>query len=305
MKKIIFYLIWLFAIPPIYAQNTNDYLETTVTFPSNFKVGDYIEFASTKYHSPSANATGYYEISIAYSRGNVAAAATHIVSSSHSNPNLWREAGRVNNNVYMFNGINFTIDHNSSTKSFRIRAISTGGIVAVLPVSIKIRSINANLGYTLLNNSGNEPNLVPLLPMTYDWDLIVGNTFTDAAGILAIKATSNGNVGIGTPTPSEKLAVNGKIRAQEIRVDAGPWPDYVFQEGYALTPLDSLEQFVKTNKHLPNISSAFQVEKEGVELGELNKQLLQKVEELTLYLINQHKEIRDLKAEMKALKTGK
>ncbi|UZJ64258.1 hypothetical protein OKW96_18035 [Sphingobacterium sp. KU25419] len=141
--------------------------------------------------------------------------------------------------------------------------------------------------------------------MTYDWDLIVGNTFTDAAGILAIKATSNGNVGIGTPTPSEKLAVNGKIRAQEIRVDAGPWPDYVFQEGYALTPLDSLEQFVKTNKHLPNISSAFQVEKEGVELGELNKQLLQKVEELTLYLIDQHKEIRNLKAEMKALKDGK
>lgn len=88
MKKIIFYLIWLFAIPPIYAQNTNDYLETTVTFPSNFKVGDYIEFASTKYHSPSANATGYYEISIAYSRGNVAAAATHIFSSSHNNPNL-------------------------------------------------------------------------------------------------------------------------------------------------------------------------------------------------------------------------
>lgn len=305
MKKIILFLSWILALPAVYAQNSNDYLETTVTFPSNFKVGDYIEFASSKYHSPSANATGYYEISIAYSRGSIAAAATHIASSSHSNPNLWREAGRVNNNMYMYNGTNFTIDHNPGTKGFRVRAINNLGISAPLTVNIKIRSINFSTGFNSVLNSGNEPNQVNLLPMTYDWDLIVGNTFTSTEGILAIKATSNGNVGIGTPTPSEKLAVNGKIRAQEIRVDAGPWPDYVFQDGYALTPLDSLEQFVKTNKHLPNISSALQVEKEGVELGELNKQLLQKVEELTLYLIDQHKEIRDLKAEMKALKAGK
>lgn len=303
MKKIIFYLIWLFAIPPIYAQNTNDYLETSVTFPINFKVGDYIEFAKA---SPAgAASSSYYEISISYDQGYMAAAATHIASSSHSNPNLWREAGRINNNIYGTTGFNFTVDHNSQTKSFRIRAVNNFGTASSVYINIKIRSINKNLGYTLLNNSGNEPNQVKLLPMTYDWDLIVGNTIESTGGILAIKAASNGNVGIGTPTPSEKLAVNGKIRAQEIRVDAGPWPDYVFQEGYALTPLDSLEQFVKTNKHLPNISSAFQVEKEGVELGELNKQLLQKVEELTLYLIDQHKEIRNLKAEMKALKDGK
>lgn len=305
MKKIILFLSWLLALPAVFAQNSNDYLETSVTFPSNFKVGDYIEFASSKYHSPSANATGYYEISIAYSRGSIAAAATHIASSSHSNPSLWREAGRVNNNVYMYSGINFTIDHNPSTKGFRIRAVNNLGISTPLIVNIKIRSINFSTGFNSVLNSGNEPNQVNLLPMTYDWDLIVGNTYLDSPGILAIKATSNGNVGIGTPTPSEKLAVNGKIRAQEIRVDAGPWPDYVFQKDYALTPLDSLERFVKKNKHLPNITPALQVEKEGIELGELNKQLLQKVEELTLYLIDQHKQIRDLKTEVNALKAGK
>ncbi|MEJ5092453.1 hypothetical protein GEO21_20685 [Sphingobacterium faecium] len=305
MKKIILFLSWILTLPAVYAQNSNDYLETSVTFPSNFIKGDYIEFASSKYHSPSANATGYYEISISYSRGNIAAAATHIASSTHSNSNRWQEAGRINNNIYTVQGFNFTVDHNPGTKGFRIRAVNNLGISAPLIVNIKIRSINFSNGFNSVLHSGNEPNLVPLLPMTYDWDLIVGNNYSTAEGILAIKATSNGNVGIGTPTPSEKLAVNGKIRAQEIRVDAGPWPDYVFQEGYALTPLDSLEQFVKTNKHLPNISSAFQVEKEGVELGELNKQLLQKVEELTLYLIDQHKEIRNLKAEMKALKDGK
>jgi len=304
MKKIILFLSWIVALPAVFAQNTKDYLETSVTFPSNYKIGDYIEFA--KAMPTAAASSSFYEISISYDRGYMAAAATHIASSSHSNPNVWREAGRINNNIYATDGFNFTVDHNSGTKSFRIRAINTLGNATTLPVNIKIRSINANLGYTLLNlPMANEPNQVKLLPMTYDWDLIVGNTIESTGGILAIKAASNGNVGIGTPTPSEKLAVNGKIRAQEIRVDAGPWPDYVFQEGYALTPLDSLEQFVKTNKHLPNVSSALQVEKEGVELGELNKQLLQKVEELTLYLIDQHKEIRDLKAEMKALKAGK
>ncbi len=283
------------------AQNANDYLETTVTFPADYQIGDFIEFATSK--PIAASASGYYEVSIAYTRGNIASAATHIVSSTRSNPARWLEAGRVNNNVYTSGGINFTVDHNPGTKAFRIRAINTLGISAALPVSVKIRSINFNSGYTTYLTTGNESNAVGLLPMSYDWDLVVGNVFNPTPGILAIKAASNGNVGIGTANPTEKLAVNGTIRAKEIKVEANPWPDYIFNDDHQLMPLDSLASFVKENKHLPNIAPAKSVEENGVALGELNRQLLQKIEEMTLYLIQQNKEIKELKGEVQALKT--
>lgn len=285
------------------AQNANDYLETVVVFPVDFKIGDYIEFASAK--PIAVGASGYFEISIAYTRNNVAAAATHIASSTHANSSRWQEAGRINNNVYTSGGVNFTVDHNPNTKAFRIRAINTLGIETALNVSVKIRSVNFNLGYNKYATPiyGNEPNAIKLLPMTYDWDLIVGNNYMSSEGILAIKAASNGNVGIGTPNPTEKLAVNGTIRAKEIKVEANPWPDYVFNDDHQLMPLDSLASFVKENKHLPNIAPAKSVEENGVALGELNRQLLQKIEEMTLYLIDQSREIKCLKNEVQALKT--
>ncbi|WP_333621323.1 hypothetical protein [Sphingobacterium multivorum] len=303
MNKFILFIILILSGfgYAVKAQNVNDYLETNVTFPANYKIGDFIEFASAK--PLSAGASAYYEVSITYTRGNMAAAATHIVSSSHANSPSWQEAGRVNNNVYTTGAVNFTIDHNPNTKAFRVRAIETFGVTAPLVVYIKIRSINFNTGFNTYLTTGNEPNLVKRLPMTYDWDLVVGNTFTSSEGILAIKAASNGNVGIGTANPTEKLAVNGTIRAKEIKVEANPWPDYVFNDDHQLMPLDSLASFVKENKHLPNIAPAKSVEENGVALGELNRQLLQKIEEMTLYLIDQSREIKSLKNEVQALKT--
>lgn len=102
---------------------------------------------------------------------------------------------------------------------------------------------------------------------------------------------SNGNVGIGTITPKERLSVNGTIRAKEIKVEAGgnTWPDYVFDDQYHLTPLAEVEKYIQTNKHLPGIPSAAVIEKEGASLGEMNKKLLEKIEELTLHLIEQEK----------------
>ncbi|WP_313271031.1 MULTISPECIES: hypothetical protein [unclassified Sphingobacterium] len=105
----------------------------------------------------------------------------------------------------------------------------------------------------------------------------------------------DGNLGIGITTPSEKLAVKGNIRAKEIMVEAANWPDYVFEEDYPLTSLSEIEAFIKNNKHLPDIPKAEIAEKEGISLGEMNKLLLKKVEELTLYLIEKDKEIRELK----------
>ena len=114
----------------------------------------------------------------------------------------------------------------------------------------------------------------------------------------------DGNVGIGITTPSEKLAVNGNIRAKEIMVEVANWPDYVFEEDYPLTSLPEIEAFIKTNKHLPDTPKAEIVEKEGISLGEMNKLLLKKVEELTLYMIEANKQISKQAEQIKRLQSN-
>ncbi|WP_320052040.1 hypothetical protein [uncultured Acetobacteroides sp.] len=107
---------------------------------------------------------------------------------------------------------------------------------------------------------------------------------------------SNGNVGIGTENPTNKLDVNGTIRAKEVKVESG-WADFVFKPDYQLRPLAEVEQFISTNGHLPEIPTTKEVEQNGVSLGEMNAKLLQKVEELTLYVIDLKKEVDKLKKE--------
>jgi hypothetical protein len=110
----------------------------------------------------------------------------------------------------------------------------------------------------------------------------------------AMRISPNGKVGIGTLSPDEKLTVNGKIHAKEIRVDATVMPDYVFEDNYKLASLTEIEAFIKKNKHLSEVPSAAEVEKNGLALGEMNKILLKKIEELTLHLIEKDKEIKQL-----------
>ncbi|EFK58561.1 hypothetical protein ACFU8T_13405 [Sphingobacterium spiritivorum] len=102
-------------------------------------------------------------------------------------------------------------------------------------------------------------------------------------------------IGIGTASPTERLAVNGNIRAKEIKVEAANWPDYVFKRDYELKPLAELNAYIKEHGHLPDMPEAAEAEKEGVSLGEMNKLLLKKVEELTLYIIDLQKQIDTLK----------
>jgi hypothetical protein len=120
------------------------------------------------------------------------------------------------------------------------------------------------------------------------------------------KNALNGNVGIGTTTPREKLSVNGNIRAKEIKVETQNWPDYVFKSDYSLPSLEATEKHIKEKGHLPGIPSAAEVKADGVEVGDMNAKLLKKIEELTLYLIEQKKElvkqskeIQDLKSKIK------
>jgi hypothetical protein len=107
-------------------------------------------------------------------------------------------------------------------------------------------------------------------------------------------AGNSGFVGIGTSNPKEHLSVNGKIRAHEIKVETTNWPDYVFAPEHKLPSLSDTEKFIKENRHLPEIPSAAEAEKEGISLGEMNAKLLKKIEELTLHLIEQNKMTEEL-----------
>ncbi len=118
----------------------------------------------------------------------------------------------------------------------------------------------------------------------------------------------NGKVGIGTANPDSKLTVKGSIHAEEVKVDLSvPWPDYVFKEEYDLKSLEEVQNYINEHGHLPNIPSAKDMEENGVQLGEMNMKLLEKIEELTLYIIelrlSSKTEIEGLRKEIKELKT--
>jgi hypothetical protein len=105
-----------------------------------------------------------------------------------------------------------------------------------------------------------------------------------------------GKVGIGTTNPDQKLTVKGKIHAEEVIIDlAVPAPDYVFEKLYDLKSLDEVKKYIDENKHLPEVPSAKEMEKDGVKVGEMEMILLKKIEELTLYMIENKGEIEKLK----------
>ncbi|MGQ7855228.1 hypothetical protein ACUN24_13415 [Pedobacter sp. WC2501] len=123
--------------------------------------------------------------------------------------------------------------------------------------------------------------------------------------------TSDHDGNMATPDGNYKLSVNGKIRIIEVRVDAINWPDYVFQEGYDVGMLKGLESYIKTNKRLPEMPSAKEIEANGLGVGEMLKLQQKKIEELTLHLIEKDKQLqneasmtRSSKYKIKELKNG-
>jgi hypothetical protein len=135
-----------------------------------------------------------------------------------------------------------------------------------------------------------------------------GFNSTDNYGILFNprdgSAIFKGNVGIGTTNPQSKLAVNGNITAQDVMVTNTGWSDYVFQPGYRLRPLREIGAYIRANHHLPDIPSEAEVKEKGVSVGEMQAKLLAKIEELTLHMIRQEEENRELRERIARLEKG-
>lgn len=118
-----------------------------------------------------------------------------------------------------------------------------------------------------------------------------------------VSMTLDGKVGIGTLDPTCKLDVQGTIRANEVLVNLNGkgGADFVFDTDYRLRPLSEVQSFITENKHLPEIQSAKDMQQNGVSVNELQFQLLQKIEELTLYIIEQDRQIKDLQQQVEQL----
>lgn len=152
-------------------------------------------------------------------------------------------------------------------------------------------------GASAVLNPSNGGNVV--VSPTGGGDIVMTTT---TGGNIAMNP--NGQVAIGVSVAAAsayKLTVSGKILCEEVKVKlrSAGWPDYVFHRNYKLRPLADLQTFIRQNNHLPNIPSAAQVEKEGIAVGEMNKKLVEKVEELTLYILQMEARIKALEIKTK------
>ncbi len=117
-----------------------------------------------------------------------------------------------------------------------------------------------------------------------------------------MRITKNGNVGIGTTDPKNKLSVNGTIWAKEVKVALNDAADWVFEPDYQLKSLEEVEAFINEQKHLPDMPSADEFRENDLNVAQMDNLLLQKIEELTLYMIAINNEVKELKAENERLK---
>lgn len=214
-------------------------------------------------------------------------------SNSQINDNNWH------NIAYVFDNDTFSIFVDGiSEYSGVLGSFTNGAITQIGRISAGQRVFNGSLDdIRIYDRALNQSEILAIVNESStaicDWGCNGNHLFYTLGGV-AIGTTDPGNY---------KLAVDGDIRARKIRVDQDTWPDYAFESGYQLNPLEKVEQYIQENGHLPEMISAKQVEKEGgIELGQIAHQQQLKIEEIFLHLIRMEKEIAVLKTQNERIK---
>lgn len=198
----------------------------------------------------------------------------------------------------------YTSNSNNTTPTEKMRITGDGNVGIGTTSPGTLLSVNgtttagpASGGYHLIVN---DVSTARWAIGTGGYGFHIANDYTSAwTDQFFISAT--GAVGIGTTSPQAKLAVNGDIFSKKVKVTQSGWPDYVFYPEYRLRPLSEVEQFIKQQRHLPEVPSASAVEKDGIDLGDNQATLLKKIEELTLYIISLNKDVEALKKEIRQM----
>lgn len=161
---------------------------------------------------------------------------------------------------------------------------------------IKTREMR-NLEFVMGNNNFEDPNTDTSTPNSTG---VTRMRFSDGVHKNNLVIFNTGKVTVGTDQydndPNYIFYVRKGIKAEQVKVEnpaANGWADYVFKKEYKLRTLEEVEKHIADNGHLPNIPSASEVEKDGINLGEMDAKLLEKIEELTLYSIEQNKKLQN------------
>ena len=315
-KRILIISLTLFSIPTFCQTHTNQNgIQTSVigSFFANGTQARRFEIAAVGYNSyhwqPGGviivelfhvnYSTGYekYSVEIGYAQGGQGNPEVKLIDSQGINHNAkitlgtpynlaTQEGGYINKAIPVYLDI-----RNYSHYKVRLTYMHT-----------KVAALTT-FGQLQINENPSPVNIPDFSVST------IINEDVNRSGNLMIRGNGNhfiekGNVGIGTSNPKKLLDVAGTIHAQNVEVDLNNWSDFVFDKDYELPSLQEVEAHIKEHKHLPNIPSEAEVKEEGINIGEMQAKLLQKIEELTLYVIQQEKKNLELEQKLETLQTA-
>lgn len=221
------------------------------------------------------------------------------IQCDNGNMNIGTSTGNTAGNLYFYmnSAAKMTLLNNgnlgigTTNPNAKLSINGGGAAIDLIGTDNYIQFYNSsNVAKSFIQNSGNDLKM----------GISSGNTngsviLSTSGGSLAMNKDGDVMINTGSPAAGYKLSVNGKVICEELKVQlSGSWPDYVFANDYELKSIEEVNDFIKVNKHLPNMPAAKEIEQSGLSVGEMQSKMMEKIEELTLYIIqlkNQNDEL--------------